>query len=556
MALFPPVEARVRMTAHIVVLSGRIASGKSTIRDELVSLLGAHSVGTSALLKMRAARSGAPFGSRTEQQVFGAQEDSKSGGAWIAEELSAVLHDRDSADVVVVDAIRQVEQLHALRSRYGRAVLHVHLTAGEAALRARYAGRGRAADQGSSYEQVSADPIEAKVETLAPTADLLVDTSVTAVRDVITLCAARLGLLARLDRQLVDVLVGGEYGSEGKGNVAFYLAPEYDVLVRVGGPNAGHKVPTIPSTTHRSLPSGSLANLNARLLIGAGALVSAAVLRREIEDSGVDPRRVSIDPDAMVVSLRDRYAERGLRDSIRSTGQGVGNATSRRILGRGSKTRLAKHDKYLAQFVSRPVVEILEDAFLREQRVFLEGTQGAGLSLFHGTYPFVTSRDTSVAACLSEAGIGPARLRKTVMVIRSYPIRVNGARSGPMNQEIDWDTVASRSGLSADELKADELSSVTKRLRRVGEFDWKLLRSSAQLNTPTDIALTFADYISKSNRDAYRFDQLDPATRQLIDDIETVASAPVSLITGRFSDRSVIDRRRWKGSISARSEIA
>ncbi|MFX8308850.1 adenylosuccinate synthetase, partial [Acinetobacter baumannii] len=82
---------------------------------------------------------------------------------------------------------------------------------------------------------------------------------------------------------IVDVLVGGQYGSEGKGNIANYLAPEYDVLVRVGGPNAGHKVfrrDQNPFTFHQ-LPSGALGNQKARLVLGAGAVIGLDALRRE-----------------------------------------------------------------------------------------------------------------------------------------------------------------------------------------------------------------------------------------------------------------------------------
>src|SRR5690606_13520366 len=114
--------------------------------------------------------------------------------------------------------------------------------------------------------------------------------------------------------------------------------------------------------------------------------------------------------------------------------------------------------------------------FRRGCRVMLEGTQGTGLSLFHGTYPWVTSRDTTVAGCLSEAGISPNRVRKVIMVCRSYPIRVQnpaGATSGPMAREINWETVAERSGVPVEELQSNERTSTTKRKRRVAEFDWE-----------------------------------------------------------------------------------
>lgn len=534
------------MTDHIVVLSGRIASGKSTLAAELGELFGAQTVRTSALLRARGKAQGHTLDDRISLQHFGRLLDKETSGVWIAEEVERHLELLGAPRLLVVDSVRVSDQLTALRSRFGRRLLHVHLMADGTDLEARYVTRARASDAGVSFDSAARDHTEMGVDGLVKISDLLVNTSATEVRDVSVLCAAKLGLLARLDRLLVDVLVGGEYGSEGKGNLAYHLAPEYDVLVRVGGPNAGHKVPANPPRTHRSLPSGALSNLSAPLMIGAGSVVSPMVLEEEIAHLGVDPTRIHIDPQAMVISSADLRAEQRLTRSIRSTGQGVGAATARRITSRGQRTVLAKDHPYLKQFVSRPVAELLEDAFSRELHVLLEGTQGAGLSLFHGKYPHVTSRDTSAAACLSEAGIGPGRVRKIVMVVRSFPIRVNGAESGPMKREISWQTVADRSGQAIEDLLRGEKTSVTRRLRRVGEFDWELLRASAQLNTPTDIALTFADYIDAANSQAYRFEQLDGRTRQLIEDIEAVAAAPVSMITGRFTDRSVIDRRRWR----------
>jgi adenylosuccinate synthase len=140
------------------------------------------------------------------------------------------------------------------------------------------------------------------------------------------------------------------------------------------------------------------------------------------------------------------------------------------------------------------------------------------------------------------------RVRRIVMVVRTYPIRVGNPRgktSGPMSREISWAEVARRSGLDVNVLRKAERTSTTKRRRRVAEFDWALLHRAAALNGPTDIALTFSDYITASNRDARRFEQLSESTIQFVDEIEAVARAPVSLISTRFHARSIIDRRNW-----------
>jgi adenylosuccinate synthase len=129
------------------------------------------------------------------------------------------------------------------------------------------------------------------------------------------------------------------------------------------------------------------------------------------------------------------------------------------------------------------------------------------------------------------------------MVMRTYPIRVGG-NSGPLTTELEWGEVESRSGLTG--LAEKELTSKTKKLRRVGEPEWDLVRKAALLNAPTDIALTFADYIDSDNTKAWRFEQLTEETLGLIAEIERITGARVSLIaTGFMPHRGIIDRRQW-----------
>jgi adenylosuccinate synthase len=339
------------------------------------------------------------------------------------------------------------------------------------------------------------------------------------------------------------VIVGGEYGSEGKGNVAFHLAPEYDLLIRVGGPNAAHKVYLASGEifTHTSLPSGTQ-NGEAKLLIGPGAVVYPPELLSEIARCDVSSERLSIDPQVMIVEDVDKAEEaKDIKDRIGSTASGTGAATARRIM-RGTDVRLARDVPELRPYV-RPAAEILEAAYATRQRIMLEGTQGSGLSLYHGPYPSVTSRDTNAAGCLAEAGIAPARVRKVVMVVRTYPIRVGGT-SGPLTTELTWAEIEARSGLAG--LADKELTSKTKKLRRVGEPEWDLLRRAALLNAPTDVALTFADYLGAENAKAWRFEQLTDETIRFIDEVERVTGARVSLIsTGFMQFRGIIDRRQW-----------
>lgn len=139
------------------------------------------------------------------------------------------------------------------------------------------------------------------------------------------------------------------------------------------------------------------------------------------------------------------------------------------------------------------------------------------------------------------------------MVTRTYPIRVanpkNGT-SGPFySRELTWGDISARSSIPEAELVENEKTTTTNRGRRVAEFSWSEFRKACELNSPTDIALTFADYFDISNRDARRIEQLTPETIHFIEEIERCSGVPVSLISTRFDYRSVIDRRPWKNTI-------
>lgn len=111
-----------------------------------------------------------------------------------------------------------------------------------------------------------------------------------------------------------------------------------------------------------------------------------------------------------------------------------------------------------------------------------------------------------------------------------------------MGRELTWETIAKRANLPEGNLSTVEVGSVSGNTRRVAEFSWSQLRRSALLNGATDIALTFLDYLDSVNKVACRFEQLTRETIQFVEEVELVASAPVSLISARFDGRGLIDR--------------
>lgn len=524
----------------IVVVSGPVAGGKSHLARALADRFDRVRLSTREIL-LRELGDDEP--TRPILQRVGAELDNRTDGRWVADGFSTAVFEAPQR-LVIIDAVRTANQIHALRRAFGREVRHVHVTASAETCEERYEARRAASEvaETGTYAEVISDPTEANVDSLTPMADIAIDTDRVDQDGVVVRVAAQLGLLDRSHSACVDVIIGGGYGSEGKGNIAFYLAPEYDILVRVGGPNAAHKVYLASGEkfTHYSLPSGTQAG-QADLVLGPGAVINPPDLLKEIASCDVTSARLSIDPHVMTIEESDKQAEADLVGLIGSTASGTGMATARRLLRRGD-VRLAKDISELKPYV-RPTDEILERAYSSGKRVMLEGTQGSGLSLHHGRYPFVTSRDTNAAGCLAEAGIAPARVRRVILVTRTYPIRVEG-NSGHLTAELDWEEIERRSGLEG--LAEKERTSKTGRLRRVGEPEWDLLRRSALYNAPTDIALTFADYLSGENSTAWRYEQLTEETLRYVEEVERVTGARVSLIsTGFMPNRGIIDRRLW-----------
>jgi adenylosuccinate synthase len=297
----------------------------------------------------------------------------------------------------------------------------------------------------------------------------------------------------------VTVVVGGQFGGEGKGKVAHFLAQEMGAkaAVRVGGSNSGHTVinPSGNALILRQLPTPSILP-DVMCILGAGSYIDIDILFAEIALTGLPANSLLIDPNAVVVTEDEINVEKNspLRNLIGSTQSGTGAAVVRRI-SRDGTARLAKNDDRLKQFV-QPVVPYMRDILSKGERIVIEGTQGFGLSLLHSPYyPYATSRDTSAAAFVSEAGLSPLDVDDIILVIRTHPIRVGG-NSGPLLNEIDWETVSQESNGEKNLL---ELTSVTKTMRRVARFDADIVIKAIEVNNPSRIVLNHLDYIDCSS---------------------------------------------------------
>ncbi len=340
----------------------------------------------------------------------------------------------------------------------------------------------------------------------------------------------------------ITVVVGGQFGSEGKGKIVSYLCKknEFDVVVRCGGPNSGHTVTyNQEPKVLQSIPAG-VVNEKTRLLLAAGCLIDLEILYKEMEDFNLNPARLGIDENAAIIEegFKKEELDLKLKERIGSTGSGTGVAVAKRAL-RDADLRLARDVPALKDYLVCTSDEVM-DHHLEGKKIAIEGTQGFGLSLYHSPYyPKATSRDTTASGFLSEVGISPLEVSNIIMVIRTFPIRVAG-NSGDLPKEINWEIIQKESGYPD---KIEEFTSVTKNLRRVARFDGEIVKKAVSVNGPTKIALMGSDYLDYRNKDLKNFDELTQQTKDFIYQIERELGAKINFIGTGPTDEELIDRR-------------
>lgn len=334
----------------------------------------------------------------------------------------------------------------------------------------------------------------------------------------------------------LTIVIGGFFGDEGKGKIISYLAikDDVDIAARGGvGPNAGHTV-IIGEKEYklRQLPS-AVSNEKTRLLIGPGVLVNPKVLIEEIEKTkthnrvGVDFQAGVIEEQHILLDSRDKH----LSGKIGTTKTGCGPANADRAL---RKLKLAKDIETLKPFLIDVPGEINE-ALDYGKNVLLEGTQGTFLSLYHGTYPYVTSKDVTASAICSDVGVGPKKVDEIIIVFKAYVTRVG---EGPLEGELDLNEIEKRGWV--------ERGTVTGRIRRAAEFNFKLAKRAIILNSATQIALTKLDKLFPETSGVKKFEKLSNKAKEFVDKIEDVLKVPVTLIGTGPDFSHIIDLRKEK----------
>jgi len=335
---------------------------------------------------------------------------------------------------------------------------------------------------------------------------------------------------------VTTIVVGGFFGDEGKGKIVAHIAytDHPSIIARGGvGPNAGHTV-IKDGVKHgvRMIPSGFIYD-KARLLIGAGVLVDPNVLDREVTmlnaggRLGVDYRCSVIEPKHIEEDKGTAYLAR----KIGTTGTGCGPANKERVM------RIAKQAKDvpgLKKYLT-DVAQECNDAISRGESIIIEGSQGFGISLFYGTYPFVTSKDTSASALASDVGVGPTRIDEVVVVFKAYPTRVG---EGPFDTEMPVS--------EAEQLGIAEFGTVTGRARRIGRWDGKMARYSAMINGATQAAITGLDRIDPACKGATDWDKLSDKVKDFVRQAEKDAGIPFTLLSTGPAENEIIDLRNRK----------
>jgi len=327
------------------------------------------------------------------------------------------------------------------------------------------------------------------------------------------------------------VIVGAFWGDEGKGKIISYLAlkDKIDFCVRTGSVNAAHTVWDGKNRYALHMVPAAFLHPKCRLLIAAGANVQVPKFLEEVQLTGVKDR-IGVDQNASIIEEKHAIQDKtsAVNKGIGTTGWGVGPALEERVR---RTAKLAKDIPDLKPFLADAVTEI-NDGIDQGKKVLLEGTQGFMLSLYFGTYPYVTGRDTGASAIASEAGVGPTRVDEVLIVYKSFITRVG---AGPLPGEISKEEAQKRGWF--------ETAAGTGRDRRSAPFDFDLAKKTAKINGATQAAVTKLDSMFPKCKGAKKLDALQPEAKQFIKEVESRTGVPVVLIGTGPDAMDIIDAR-------------
>ncbi|MFH1055253.1 MAG: adenylosuccinate synthetase [Candidatus Altiarchaeota archaeon] len=355
---------------------------------------------------------------------------------------------------------------------------------------------------------------------------------------------------------MVSIVVGGHYGDEGKGKVVSYLALKDNptCIARAGvGPNAGHTVWHEGKKYGLRMISCGFVNPKSKIFIGAGVLVDIKRLTDEVELTSTKGR-VFVDKRCIVIDEEHKAADAGEGSKkIGTTGSGCGPANAARV------NRVAKQAKdypELRQYIT-DVAETVNDAIDAGEEVIIEASQGFGLSLYFGNYPYVTSKDTSASSAAADIGVGPTRVDEVYVIYKAYMSRVGAdpfihyLTDEEVKDSKVWSDALKRAeaagfqGTTNEKIASyfKEVGTVTGRPRKIGSFDFKLARYSARVNGATQICVTCLDKLFPECAGVRDIRKLSKDARSHVREIEDKVGVKVTLISTGPDVYDVIDLR-------------
>lgn len=376
----------------------------------------------------------------------------------------------------------------------------------------------------------------------------------------------------------VTVVLDSQAGSCGKGKFAGYIAKHDNIDVAINNfmSNAGHTYvdDKYGKVMTQHLPT-SIVNPNTNLYIGPGAAITPSILFSEILKYAdiIGDRTIKIHPRAMVI--KPEHAERE-KELIRSgsTFKGCGVAQADKIMRVPGVQLFGDYFKYEdwsnivlpdgAMLGNDDINFICDTIEVEDSMIFInnmidcgmsvlvEGSQGCDLDINYGLgYPHTTSRQCHAGQLVADCGISPLMVSDIIMIMRPYPIRISNSTnigidisSGDYDgaPEITWDVVKERCGAPVD-IEFGEMTTVTKKMRRVFEMNWERLAYVTTLNRPTQIALNFAQYIDWNVYRCNRWAELPKKVKDFIAKVEDVTNTKVTLIGTGADNDEIVDRR-------------
>lgn len=327
------------------------------------------------------------------------------------------------------------------------------------------------------------------------------------------------------------VICGGFWGDEGKGKIISYLAikEKLDFCVRTGSVNAAHTIWYEGKRYALHMVPGGFVHEKCRLLIGAGSNVEVAQFLKEVEETNVK-NRIGVDSQASIIEEKHSAQDKASAHlkGLGTTGRGVGPAIEERVR---RTAKIARDVPELKPYLADVAAET-NNAINGGKNVLLEGTQGLMLSLFYGTYPYVTGRDTSASAICSEAGVGPTKVDNVLVVLKSFMTRVG---TGPLPGELPREEAMKRGWF--------ETAAGTGRDRRSAPFNFELAKKAVMLNGATQVAVTKLDCVYPKCKGARTYNDLPSDAKQFINEIEKQTRVAAALIGTGPEALDIIDRR-------------